>query len=120
MNEQGRVEALDGFVGKGWIDVHDVGGFVLFVLFALLADFGGDVQPECERQKQEQALQPFLMDGTAEFFDKNGRRCRGCRRDRAGWACRIGRSRCIRGSKVMPVSRAKVLPMRKSRLPWIK
>lgn len=68
VNEQGRVEALDDFVGKGRIDVHDVGGFVLFVLFALLADFGGDVQPECERQKQEQALQPFLMDGTAEFL----------------------------------------------------
>lgn len=68
VNEQGRVEALDGFVGKGWINVHDVGGFVLFVLFALPADFGSDVQPECERQKQEQALQPFLMDGTAEFL----------------------------------------------------
>lgn len=68
VDEQGRVEALDGFVGKGRIDVHDVGGFVLFVLFALLADFGGDVQSECERQEQEQALQPFLMDGTAEFL----------------------------------------------------
>ena len=68
VDEQGRVEALDGFVGKGWIDVHNVGGFVLFVLFALLADFGGDVQSECERQEQEQALQPFLMDGTAEFL----------------------------------------------------
>ena len=68
VDEQGCVKALDGFVGKGWIDVHDVGGFVLFVLFALLADFGGNVQPECERQKQEQALQPFLMDGTAEFL----------------------------------------------------
>ena len=68
VDEQGRVEALDGFVGKGWIDVHDVGGFVLFVLFALLADFGGNVQSERERQEQEQALQPFLMDGTAEFL----------------------------------------------------
>lgn len=56
MDEQGRVEALDGFVGKGRIDVHDVGGFVLFVLFALLADFGGDVQSEGEWQEQEQAL----------------------------------------------------------------
>ena len=68
VDEQGSVEALDGFVGKGWINVHDVGGFVLLVLFALLADFGGDVQPECEWQEQEQALQPFLMDGTAEFL----------------------------------------------------
>ena len=59
-SEQGCVEALDGFVGKGRIDVHDVGGFVLFVLFALLADFSGDVQSECERQEQEQALQPFF------------------------------------------------------------
>lgn len=56
MDEQGRVEALEGFVGKGRIDVHDVGGFVLFVLFALLADFGGDVQSEGEWQEQEQAL----------------------------------------------------------------
>lgn len=68
VDEQGRVEALDGFVGKGWIDVHDVGSFVLLVLFALLADFGGDVQSECERQEQEQALQPFLMDGATEFL----------------------------------------------------
>ena len=68
VDEQGRVEALDGFVGKGRIDVHNVGGFVLFVLFALLTDFGGNVQSECEWQKQEQALQPFLMDGTAEFL----------------------------------------------------
>lgn len=68
VDEQGCVEALDGIVGKGRIDVHDVGGFVLLVLFALLTDFGGDVQPECERQDQEQALQPFLMDGTAEFL----------------------------------------------------
>ena len=56
VDEQGRVEALDGFVGKGWIDVHDVGGFMLLVLFALLADFGGDVQSEGEWQEQEQAL----------------------------------------------------------------
>ena len=68
VDEQGCVEALDGFVGKGRIDVHDVGSFVLFVLFALFADFGGDVQSECEWQEQEQALQPFLMDGTAEFL----------------------------------------------------
>ena len=51
VDEQGRVEALDGFVGKGRIDVHDVGSFVLFILFALLTDFGGDVQPECEWQE---------------------------------------------------------------------
>lgn len=95
VDEQGRVEALDGFVGKGWIDVHDVGGFVLLVLFALLADFGGDVQSECERQKQEQVLQPFWWT-VRRNFDKNGRRCRGYRRDRVEWVCRTGRSRCIR------------------------
>ena len=96
VDEQGCVEALDGFVGKGWIDVHDVGSFVLFVLFALFADFGGDVQSECERQEQEQALQPFFDGRYGGIFDKNGRRCKGCRRDRVGWVCRTGRSRRTR------------------------